>query len=242
MVVGQSIARRCAAARVGGRLRIGTSDWAVVGVVNDGESAANSELFADVDDIAGDFNRRNQFTSVLVRATDERTVLSLINSLNGDRRLNVSAQTEAGYYDRQRTSGIPMEQLGILVSLMMSVGSSFAAMNTMYAAVSHRAREIGTLHVLGFSRRSILSSFLLESLILATAGGLSGCLAALPLNFVTTAIGNFTTMSETAFHLRVGIPCIMAGIVFSLVIGLAGGLLPARMAARKDILSALREM
>jgi len=128
------------------------------------------------------------------------------------------------------------------VAIIMAVGSSFAAMNTMYAAVARRAREIGTLRVLGFSRASILLSFFLESLLLAAFGGLLGCLLALPLNTVTAALGNITTFSEIAFQFRVTPGIAVTGVACALIMGAVGGLFPARMAARKEILTALREM
>jgi putative ABC transport system permease protein len=165
----------------------------------------------------------------------------LINSMNDDQRLNVKAITEQEYYDRQTISGAPLQALGIFVSIIMAVGSSFAAMNTMYAAVARRSTEIGTLRVLGFSRSSILFSFFLESLLLSILGGVIGCLLALPLNNVETGIGNFMTFSEIAFNFRVTIPIMIVGVVFALMMGALGGLLPARMAAKKEILIALRE-
>ena len=131
--------------------------------------------------------------------------------------------------------------LGIFVAIIMSIGSSFAAMNTMYASVARRAKEIGTLRVLGFSRGSILISFLIESLLLALLGGLLGCLIALPLNGVTTGVGNFETFSETSFNFRVGPESMLVGLLFALVVGAIGGLFPAASAARKEILTALRE-
>ena len=124
----------------------------------------------------------------------------------------------------------------------MAVGSSFAAMNTMYAAVARRATEIGTLRVLGFSKNSIMLSFLFESLLLAGLGGLIGCLLVLPLNNITTGIGSFVTFSEIAFNFRVSPEIMLVGITFALVMGAVGGLFPARMAARKEILVALREI
>lgn len=241
LVVGASVARRCPAARVGGHLRIGNSDWDVVGIMDAGGSAVNSEIFADLNQVAGSFNRRDQFNSILVRADSEAAVQGLAESLTNDPRLNVTAQPEQAYYARQAASGAPLQNLGIMVALIMSVGSSFAAMNTMYAAVSRRSSEIGTLRVLGFTRRSILFSFLIESVILASLGGLVGCLLALPLNRVTTAVGNFTSMSETSFHFHVGPEIMLAGVAFAVVIGVAGGFFPARMAAGKEILAALRE-
>jgi putative ABC transport system permease protein len=241
LVVGESVARRCPAARVGEWLRIGNSAWEVVGVMDAGSSAVNSEVFADLNQVSNYFNRRDQFNSALVHAADESSLPQLVESLNDDQRLNVTAQTEKSYYEAQAASGAPLEHLGVLVALIMSIGSCFAAMNTMYAAVGRRSREIGTLRVLGFSRGSILLSFLIESLLLASLGGVTGCLLVLPLNYVTTAIGNFSTMSETAFRFHVGPLVIGIGIVFAWFLGGIGGFLPARNAARKEILVALRE-
>jgi ABC-type lipoprotein release transport system permease subunit len=241
IVLGQSVARRCPDAHVGSQLRIGNSEWDVVGIMDAGRSAVNSEIFADLNQVSTDFNRRTQLSSVLLRASEGSAVPALIESLNDDPRLNVSAQPEKDYYQRQIAAGAPLQQLGIFVALIMSVGSSFAAMNTMYAAVVRRSQEIGTLRVLGFARNSILLSFLIESLLLASLGGVLGCLLALPLNSVDTAIGNFTTMSETAFRFRVGPELMLMGILFALVMGGIGGFFPARMASRKEILTALRE-
>jgi ABC-type antimicrobial peptide transport system permease subunit len=127
-----------------------------------------------------------------------------------------------------------------MVALIMAVGSSFAAMNTMYAAVARRAREIGTLRVLGFSRGSILLSFWVEAVLLSTLGGLLGCLLALPLNGVTTAIGN-GNFAEMAFGFQVTPQIMLTGVLFAVILGSVGGLFPARNAARKQILTALRE-
>jgi putative ABC transport system permease protein len=112
----------------------------------------------------------------------------------------------------------------------------------MYAAVSRRSREIGTLRVLGFTKGSILVSFFLESLLLSLVGGVFACLLVLPLNNVTTGLGNFITFSETSFNFRIGPDVMAVGIMLSLILGAAGGLLPARQAAKKEILTALREV
>ena len=242
VVVGKSVAKRYPRAQIGQQLRFGRGDWEVVGVIDGGRSAINSEIWGDLNQISADFNRPDALSSILVRATDATTVPALINSLNDDRRLNVSAISEPGYYESQMVSGAPLQFLGIFVSIIMAVGSSFAAMNTMYAAVARRAREIGTLRVLGFSRGSILLSFLLESLLLSLLGGIIGCLLALPLNNVTTGIGSFITFSEIAFNFSVTPATMMPGLIFGLIVGAFGGLFPARMAARKEILVALREI
>ena len=242
IVVGKSIAKRYPGAHLGSRLRFGKGEWLVVGVMDGGQSAINSEIFGDLNQISSDFNRTDGLSSILVRASDASTVQPLINSINDDQRLTVSARTEREYYDMQTVSGAPLQALGILVSIIMAVGSSFAAMNTMYAAVARRAREIGTLRVLGFSRGSILFSFFLESLLLSIAGGLLGCLLALPLDGITTGVGSFITFSEIAFNFKISPMVMLDGIVFALVMGAIGGVFPARMAAKKEILVALREI
>ncbi len=242
VVVGKSVAKRYPGARLGEKLRFGRGKWQVVGVMDGGQSAVNSEIFGDLNQISSDFNRPDGLSSVLLRASDAASVPALINSLNDDRRLGVVAQTEKDYYASQTNSGALLQFLGVFISIIMAVGSSFAAMNTMYAAVARRATEIGTLRVLGFSQGSILLSFLLESLVLALLGGLVGCLLVLPLNNITTGIGSFVTFSEIAFNFRVSPQIMLTGVIFALVMGAVGGLFPARMAARKEILVALREI
>jgi len=214
----------------------------VVGVMDGGRSSVNSEIFGDLNQTSSDFNRADGLSSVLIRATDAATVPALVNSLNDDRRLGVLAQTEKSYYEAQTNSGAVLQYLGVFISIIMAVGSSFAAMNTMYAAVARRSREIGTLRVLGFSRGSILFSFLIESVCLSVLGGLLGCLLVLPLNNITTGIGSFVTFSEIAFNFRVSPEIMLIGVLFALVMGTLGGVFPARMAARKEILTALREI
>jgi putative ABC transport system permease protein len=242
IVVGKSIADRYPTAQIGKQLKFGKGLWTVVGVMDAGTSAVNSEIFGDGNQVASDFNRADTYSSALLRATDEVTAAALQKSLEADRRLNLTVMSEKAYYDLQTVSSKPIQFLGIFVCIIMAVGSCFAAMNTMYAAVSRRATEVGTLRVLGFSRGSILLSFLLESLLLSLIGGIIACIVVLPLNNVTTGLGNFITFSETSFNFRVG-PDIMAiGIVFALVLGAVGGLLPARQAAKKEILTALREV
>jgi putative ABC transport system permease protein len=242
VVVGKSIAKRYPGAHLGKKLRFGRGEWEVVGVMDGGQSSVNSEIFGDLNQISSDFNRADGLSSVLLRATDAATVPALINSLNDDRRLGVLAQTEKAYYEAQTNSGALLQYLGVFISIIMAVGSSFAAMNTMYAAVARRATEIGTLRVLGFSKASIMLSFLMESLLLSGLGGLVGCLLVLPLNNITTGIGSFVTFSEIDFNFRVSPEIMLTGVVFALVMGAVGGLFPARMAARKEILVALREI
>jgi len=242
VVVGKSVAKRYPGARLGKRVRFGKGEWEVVGVMDGGQSAINSEIWGDLNQIGSDFNRQDSFSSVLIRATGAAEVPALVRSLEDDRRLNVSAMSERDYYDRQTSAGAPMQFLGVLISAIMAVGSSFAAMNTMYAAVARRSKEIGTLRALGFSRGSIMLSFLVESLLLSMLGGILGCVLVLPLNNVTTGVGSFVTFSEIAFNFRVDPASMITGIAFAMVVGAIGGLFPARMAAHKDVLVALREV
>jgi putative ABC transport system permease protein len=152
----------------------------------------------------------------------------------------MNAVPEKEYFAQQTSSAAPLEYLGIFVSIVMGVGSAFAAMNTMYAAVARRSREIGTLRVLGFSKVSILTSFVVESLLLASIGGILGCLLVLPVNGLTTSIGS--NFSELAFAFRVTPAIMVGGVIFAAVLGGIGGLFPASTAARKDILAALRQV
>jgi putative ABC transport system permease protein len=242
VVVGRNLAERYPSARIGQRLRFGRGDWEVVGIVDAGRSASSSELFVDINQIAQDQNRANALSTVLLRATDEVAQQALINDLTTEPRLNVDAISERQYYAQQTNSAAPVKFLGYFVSAIMAIGSSFAAMNTMYAAVARRAAEIGTLRVLGFSRVGILVSFLIESLLLSGLGGLLGCLLVLPLNNFTTGVGSFLTFSEISFQLRVTPAIMVIGVGFSLVMGAFGGLFPASSAARKEILTALRQV
>jgi putative ABC transport system permease protein len=242
IVVGKSVAKRYPNAQPGKRVRFGRGEWEVVGVFDAGDSAFNGEIWGELNQIGSDFNRQDTVSSVLVRATDDASLQGLKNSLNDDRRLGVEATPEREYYELQTSSGAPLQIFGLLVAVIMAIGSSFAAMNTMYAAVARRAKEIGTLRVLGFSRSSILLSFMIESLLLALIGGVFGCLLALPINGVTTGIGSFATFSEIAFDFRVSPSSMLAGIIFALVVGAIGGLFPAGSAAHKEILTSLREI
>ena len=242
VVVGSSIPDRFPGAALGRKLHLGRADWDVAGIMQAGQGVANSEIFTDLNLLSADNNRSDTLSSALVEATDAAAVPALIEDLNNDRRLNVNALTERAYYDAQTTSGAPIQYLGTVVAIIMAIGSSFAAMNTMYAAVARRAKEIGTLRVLGFSRRSVLASFLIESVLLSLAGGLLGVLMVLPLNGVSTGIGNFVTFSEIAFKFHIGLRTAATGLAFSAIMGVLGGLLPALMASRKEILAALREV
>ncbi len=241
VVVGNSIAARYPGTAIGNKIRFGRGEWEIVGVMDAGRGAQASEIWGDLNQIAADEQRLEVLSAALVRAADPVGVGALVNSINDDQRLNMVAEPEVEYYRRQNASAAPIQFVGVFVSVIMAIGSSFAAMNTMYAAVARRAREIGTLRVLGFSRGSILVSFFVESVVLSGLGGLLGCLLVLPLNGITTSVGT-ANFSETAFNFHVSPQIMLGGVLFGIVLGALGGLFPARMASRKEILTALREV
>jgi putative ABC transport system permease protein len=241
VVVGKGLAKRYPKARIGSKLDFGRGEWEVVGVMDAGRTAANSEIFCDLAQLASDQNRETGLSSVLIRAADPVSMQALMTDLKEDRTLNADAVTEKSYYEAQTSSAAPIQFLGMFVAIIMAIGSSFAAMNTMYAAVARRSAEIGTLRVLGFSKLGILTSFFIESVLLSLLGGILGCLLVLPLNNFTTGIGSFVTFSEFTFDFRITPGIMLTGIAFAVVMGAIGGLFPAGAAARKEILAALRQ-
>jgi putative ABC transport system permease protein len=239
VVVSEQVSHRFVSTRIGDQLRFGKSFWTVVGTFNAGGTAYDSEIWCDVNQLMNDFNRTS-YSSVIAEARDGEALSQLIERIKEERRLKLDAISEPDYYGKQTTSALPVQILGTFVAIVMAIGAAFAAMNAMYTAVANRTREIGTLRVVGFSRLSIWISFAIESTLLAMLGGLLGCLAALPVNGLSTGTTNFNTFSEIAFKFRVSGGLILVGLVFSALIGFFGGSLPALKAARETIVSALR--
>lgn len=238
-VVSRRVADRFAHCRIGESFRAGKGDWTVVGVFEAGKTAYESEIWADADEVRDAFNR-NFYGSALIRPVSPGAGALLKENLEKDRVLSVRVLPEIDYYKDQTATAGPIQFMGGFLATIMSIGAAFSAMNTMYAAVGARTREIGTLRVLGFKRRSIYASFLIESVLLAGLGGLLGCLLSLPLNGVATGTFSFTSFAEVAFEFRITPELLGKGMVFALVMGVLGGLLPARLAARKPVLEALK--
>jgi putative ABC transport system permease protein len=239
VVVSSSINRRFEHMNIGDMVHIGKGDWPIVGIFDGSGTAHDSEVWGDINQLVTDFER-TVYSSVLVRATDPLSAQALKNRANDDQRLELNGLLEPDYYASQTKSGAPIKIVGVLVAIIMAVGSSFAAANTMYAAVAYRGREIATLRVIGFSRPSILTSFMFESLILSLLGAVLGILLMLPFNGMTTGTSNQVTFSEVVFRLQMT-PLVIAGAIgFALIMGVIGGIAPAWQAARRDILSALR--
>ena len=239
IVVSRSIANRFRGAQLGEDLKIGRTTWKVVGILDAAQTAYDSEAWADYNEIAEEFERPI-YSSLLVRARDQAAVPSIRTRVEGDRRIKLDVFGERDYFASQTSAARPIQILGYLVGVIMAIGSCFAVMNTMYAATAYRTREIATLRVLGFKRHNILLSFMFESVVLALCGGVLGCLLALPVHGISTGTVNFNTFAEVAFQFRITPALMGEGMVFSIIMGGIGGLLPARMAARIPIVRALR--
>ena len=240
IVVSQSIHNRFAQANLGDSMWIGKGPWTVVGVFDAGGSAHDSEIWGDINQLASDYDR-NYYNSVLLRATDPVAADALKNRVSDDQRLKLNGMLETDYWAKQTSSGNPIKFVGMIVAVIMAIGSCFAAMNTMYAAVAYRSREIATLRVIGFSRPSILTSFVLESVLLSLLGALLGIVLMLPFNGMTTGTNNPVTFSEAVFSLRMTPSVIGWAVLFAVVMGLFGGIAPAWHAAQRQILASLRD-
>ena len=240
VVVGRNIHNRFSGADVGDTLDFAKGQWKVVGIFDAGGTAYDSEIWGDVNQVSVDFDRQGGYASAYLRATDPVAADALKNRVSDDQRLKLEGTLETEYYEKQTNSGGAIKFIGTLVAIIMAIGSSFAAMNTMYAAVAYRSREIATLRIIGFSRPSILTSFVIEALLLSLLGAVVGIILILPFNGMTTGIGNSLTFSETVFSLQLNAKVLITAIVFSLVMGLIGGFAPAWQAARQDILTSLR--
>lgn len=239
LIVGRSVARQFPGARLGERLRMRGSEWDVVGVFESGD-ANESELWADVEVAQSAFNRQG-FSSVRLKLADAKGLATVKDALTADPRVNVDVETEQEYYSGQtKQFRQTIGALAGVVTLIMALGATFAALNTMYAAVGTRSREIATLRAIGFGGFPVVVSILLESLALALAGGVLGAVIAFVLfnNVAVSTLGsNFT---QVLFKFAVTPALVQQGLVIAVLIGMVGGFLPALRAARQPVTTALR--
>lgn len=238
--------QRFADMQIGGTIQSGSERYTIVGFFDASGSPYDSEIWGDLHNVQEQAHRGTGFSSVMVRATDSGARDRVIAGVKGDQRIKLEATPETEYFAKQMGTAKPIQFLAYLVAVIMAIGASFGAMNTMYAQVSARTREIATLRALGFSRTVVLISFVLESTCLGLLGGVvGGALAAVIVHvFLTAPTGtnNFQTFAEILFHFELTAPLLVAGVIFSLAMGLFGGLFPAARAARLKITSALREV
>jgi putative ABC transport system permease protein len=240
-IVARRISERFQGMEIGDKFRVQNADFTVVGMFDAGGKAFESEIWVDVNTLMSATKRTGAYSSVLLRVNDAASMDSLAKRISDDQRLQLKAVPERKFYeDQQGTASGVLKGLAFFIGFIMAVGAAFAGMNTMYAAVARRTKEIGTLRVLGFSRLSILIAFVLESMAIAVIGVGIGVLLALPLNFVSTGTSNFVTFSEIAFNFRVTLPLILSGLIFGTLIGLIGSVLPSVRASRFKIVDALR--
>jgi putative ABC transport system permease protein len=185
---------------------------------------------------------RDQYSSILLRPRDEASMQVLTNRIDTDKRLALRAEGEVAYYKKQTVTAKPIKIIASLLGIAMSIGAVFAAMNTMYASVASRTREVGTLRVLGYSRKAVVICFLIEGACLAAMGGIVGCALARTTDGFSTGTLDFQSFAETVFQFRVT-PMLMAkGLLFAVGIGVIGSLLPALRAARIPVISALKSV
>jgi putative ABC transport system permease protein len=239
-VVAKRISERFQGLDVGDKFRIETTDYTVVGVFESAGKAFDSEIWVDVNSMAST-TKRESFSSAVLRVSDANALAAVSKRITDDPKLHLKALSERKFYEDQQgiASGI-LKGLAVFISFIMAVGAGFAGMNTMYAAVARRTKEIGTLRVLGFGRFSILLAFLLESVAVSVLGAAMGVLLAMPLNFISTGTSNWATFSEIAFNFRVTPDLILTALAFGAVIGFVGSLLPSIRASRLRIVEALR--
>ncbi len=236
-----SVAGRFQGFGLGDHPRLGRGEWTVVGLFDAQGTAFDSEIWTDCRELMQEFDRV-EFNTAVVRAQDAAAAAEIKRRVEDDKRLKFTAKSEKQYYEDQTMTATPIKAFAMFLAVIMSIGASFAAMNTMYASVAGRVQEIGTLRVLGFSSFAVLVSFLIESIVLATLGGAVGCVLALPMNGIATGTTNLETFSEIVFYFTITPGLMVEGMIFAVVMGAIGGFLPAWHASQQPVLAAMREV
>lgn len=240
VIAGRSVSRGFRNAGLGDTLTFGMRPWTVVGVFDAGNTGYSSEIWGDVDQLLQAF-RRPVFSSLLFKLSDSSRFEIVKKRIEGDPRLTLEAKRETTYYkDQSEMMAKFLRILGFSLTVVFSIGAVVGAMITMYAAVAHRTKEIGTLRALGFQRSSVLVAFLLESLLIGAVGGLAGLFFSSFLQFITVSTINFQTFSELAFKFSLSLDIAGKSLAFSLGMGFVGGILPAVRASGMQVVDALR--
>ena len=234
VIVGRGASLQFAGLAVGNKLRWGTTDWTVAGIFEDRGSVAESEVWTDATVLQGAYNRGNSFQSMRVKLTSPAAFQTFKDTLTQDPRLNVRLFTERQYYEEQsRTLIALVSTIGTTIAVLMGLGAVFAALNTMYSAVSTRTREIATLRALGFGSTPVVVSVLAEALLIGIIGGVIGALISyFAFNGMRASTMNFATFSQITFAFTVTPTVLVLGLVYALILGFVGGLLPSRRACQ----------
>ncbi len=243
LIAGRGAASQFGDIQVGSRIAFRDSDWTIVGLFEAGGGAHESELWGDAEVVQSAY-RRNGFQSVSLQLDSAAALDGVRTAIQGDPRLNVKIQSEKSYYEAQsRQLSMIINIVGTVIAAIMALGAVFGALNTMYAAIATRSREIATLRAIGFGGLPVVISVMLEALLLALLGGLLGAaLAYLVFNGYTVSTLNGASFSQVAFDFKVTTALMWQGLTWALVIGLVGGLLPAIRAARLPVTTALRAL
>ena len=244
VIVGSGAMQEFAGLEVGSKIKVGRYEWPVVGIFSAGGGVAESEVWSDAKVLQAAYNRGDSFQSVYAKLNSPAAFQAFKDALTSNPQLNVKVARQSEYYAEQSQKvTLLITTLGFLIAFLMATGAVFGALNTMYSAVSARTREIATLRALGFGRRAVVVSLMIESLILALVGGaIGGGLAYFAFNNYHTSTMNFQSFSQIAFAFKVTPQLLVRGIFWSALIGLIGGLFPAIRAARLPIAAALREL
>ncbi len=242
IIVGKGLAGRFQGMQVGGTVRFARRDWTVVGILDGGTSAYDTEVWCDVDQALDAFQRRPSFSSITARLRSRDAFEAMTSRMASDPQLSsVEPFREVAYWAAQSEAfAMFVRVLGIIVSVIFAFGAILGAMITMYAQVAARTKEIGVLRSLGFRRRSVLASFVAESVMLSLVSGAFGIALASLLQFFTVKTVNFQTFAEVSFRITLGPSTVLLGLGFAGLMGYAGGLLPAMRAARMPITQATR--
>jgi len=242
IVVGKLVSERFKQCALGDKIVLAGRAWTVVGILDAAGSAYDSEVWGDVELFMPIFDRP-VFQNVTLRLDDPSHLGALKARLESDPRFSLQVRREDEFYASQSgTMATLLRTLGLFVTIIMALGAVFGALNTMYASVASRTKEIGTLLALGFSRGAVMTSVLVESVALCLIGGAIGCLLALPVRNFTTGTMSFATFSELAFRFEVTPMMMVAGLIFAAIMGLVGGFFPARRAAMMPIIEAVRQV
>lgn len=240
IIAGSSIAKTFKGVGLGETQRFAMRDWKVVGVFDAGNTGYSSEIWGDVDLLMQAF-RRPTYSSMLFKLNNPSEFERFKARIESEPRLIVEAKRETRYYaDQSEMMAKFLRILGLSLTIIFSLGAMIGAMITMYAAVANRTGEIGTLRSLGFRRRSIMLAFMTESMLLGLCGGCLGLFFASFLQFITVSTMNWQTFSELAFSFTLTVKIMYQSLIFALVMGFIGGVLPSVRASRKNIVEALR--
>lgn len=242
IVIGNKIHDQFENVEIGQQIQIGSKLWTIVGVADAGKTGFASELWADAENIMLEFNRSTTFSSYTFKLRNMEDFEAVKVKMETEQRLqDLEIKREQDFYlEQSQGMAVFIKALGLVITIIFSFGAMIGAMITMYAAVANRTVEIGTLRALGFQRRSILSAFLIEALALSLIGGIVGLILASFMQFVSFSTTNFGTFSELAFGFSFSASIVFSTLMFSLVMGVVGGFLPAVRASRMNIINALR--